>query len=240
MSEATAEKKDELAVREKNVSGLEEEKKAVKAEAAKVQKTKEEIAPYIERINTLEEDEKNIQNRQAELDDQAQKQHFKEFNLTTREKELDKRTKTQEQKEKEADERIAFEKEKIESDKEEVSSRSLVLDERESALDSKVESIEADRIRNEEVAKENEEASASLNLKCILQKPPGPTRMIMWFPTLRTAVRKLLQNSIMQSAALRTSFRAEPQDDAAKDHQKKLRYRATIIEEISRSQTCKQ
>ena len=160
LSEATAEKEEELAVREKNVSGLEEEKKAVKAEAAKVQKTKKEIAPYIERINTLEDDEENVQVRQAELDDQEQMQHFKEFNLTTREKELDKRAKTQEQKEKEADERIAFEKEKIQSEKEEVTSRSLALDERESALDSKAESIEADRIRNEEVAKVNEETAA--------------------------------------------------------------------------------
>lgn len=160
LSEATAEKQEELAAWEKNVSGLEEKKKAVKAEAAKIQKTKEEIAPYIKRINTLEEDEKNIQDRQAELDDQAQMQHFKEFNLTTREKELDKRAKTQEQKEKEADERIAFEKENVQSEKEEVTSRSLALDERESALDSKAESIEADRIRNEEAAKTNEETAA--------------------------------------------------------------------------------
>lgn len=97
----------------------------------------------------LEEDEEKVQVRQAELDDQAQMQNFKEFNLTPREKELDKRAKSQEQKEKEADERIAFEKERIESDKEDVPSHSLALDERESALDSKSDSIEADRIRNE-------------------------------------------------------------------------------------------
>lgn len=132
----------------------------MKAEVTKVQKTKEEIAPYIERIDTLEEDEEKVQVRQAELDDHAQLQHFKEFNLTIREKELDKRAKSQEHKEKEADERIAFEKERIESDKEEVEARNLSLDKSESALDSKAESIEADRIRNEETAKANEEAAA--------------------------------------------------------------------------------
>lgn len=133
LNEATEEKEEKLKERERNVSSLEKQKKAVEAQAIQNQKDKEKIAPYLERIDNLVEDEKKANVRQVELDEQAL---------------------FQAQKEKESDERIAAEKAQVESEKEAVAVRSLSLDER-----SKY--VEADKLQNEEDAKHNAEVAAT-------------------------------------------------------------------------------
>lgn len=81
LNEATLEKEEELVQREKAVSGLEEKKKSVEVAAAEVQKAKEKVAPYLERIDTLVEDEKKVLVRNKELDerDSLQRQREKSF-----------------------------------------------------------------------------------------------------------------------------------------------------------------
>lgn len=144
LNEATEEKEEKLKEREKNVSSLEKQKKAVEAQAIQNQKDKEKIAPYLERIDNLVEDEKKANVRQVELDEQAL---------------------FQAQKEKESDERIAAEKAQVESEKEAVAVRSLSLDERS-------KNIEADKLQNEENARHNEEVAAinEKNAKEITEK----------------------------------------------------------------------
>lgn len=144
LNEATEEKEEKLKEREKNVSSLEKQKKAVEAQAIQNQKDKEKIAPYLERIDNLVEDEKKANVRQVELDEQAL---------------------FQAQKEKESDERIAAEKAQVESEKEAVAVRSLSLDERS-------KNIEADKLQNEENARHNEEVAAinEKNAKEIAEK----------------------------------------------------------------------
>ena len=57
---------------------MEKQKKAVEAQAIQNQKDKEKIAPYLERIDNLVEDEKKANVRQVELDEQALFQAQKE------------------------------------------------------------------------------------------------------------------------------------------------------------------
>ncbi len=91
LNEATEEKEEALAQRERNVSGLEKQKEDVEAMAAEVQREKEKVAPYIERIDNLVEDEKTVQLRKTELNEQAafQNQRDIDFERISNAKEAD-------------------------------------------------------------------------------------------------------------------------------------------------------
>ena len=139
LNEATEEKEEALAQREKNVSGLEKQKEAVEAMAVEVQKDKEKVAPYIERIDNLVEDEKTVQLLKTELNEQAvfQNQRDIDFERISNAKEADIASR----------QKSAVEKE-------------TSLGTWESDLKNLASTVEKDKTQNAEVAKLNEENAA--------------------------------------------------------------------------------
>lgn len=139
LNEATEEKEEALAQREKNVSGLEKQKEAVEAMAAEVQKDKEKVAPYIERIDNLVEDEKTVQLRKTELNEQAAFQNQRDIDF----------------------ERISNAKEAdIASRQKSAAEKETSLGTWESDLKNMASTVEKDKTQNAEVAKLNEENAA--------------------------------------------------------------------------------
>lgn len=139
LNEATEEKEEALAQREKNVSGLEKQKEVVEAMVAEVQKEKEKVAPYIERIDNLVEDEKTVQLRKTELDEQAafQNQRDIDFERVSNAKEAD-----------------------IASRQKSAAEKETSLGTWESDLKNMASTVEKDKTQNAEVAKLNEENAA--------------------------------------------------------------------------------
>ena len=139
LNEATEEKEEALAQREKNVSGLEKQKEAVEAMAAEVQKDKEKVAPYIERIDNLVEDEKTVQLRKTELNEQAAFQNQRDIDF----------------------ERISNAKEAdIASRQKSAAEKETSLGTWESDLKNMASTVEKDKTQNAEAAKLNEENAA--------------------------------------------------------------------------------
>ena len=139
LNEATEEKEEALAQREKNVSGLEKQKEAVEAMVAEVQKEKEKVAPYIERIDNLVEDEKTVQLCKTELNEQAAFQNQRDIDF----------------------ERISNAKEAdIASRQKSAAEKETSLGTWESDLKNMASTVEKDKTQNAEVAKLNEENAA--------------------------------------------------------------------------------
>ncbi|MCR4735917.1 MAG: hypothetical protein K5829_13035 [Treponema sp.] len=130
------EKAEELVKREAVVAGLENEKKSIELKASELQKEKEKVEPYLERIDTLVEDELIIQRRLRELNEQAAIQRQKEKNF---------KEKTEAEKEE-----MKFRLEKIEEKEAELKKKEAVLIEQEKIIDIK-------RSQNEELSKLNSE-----------------------------------------------------------------------------------
>lgn len=139
LNEATEEKEEALAQREKNVSGLEKQKEAVEAMVTEVQKDKEKVAPYIERIDNLVEDEKTVQLRKTELNEQAAFQNQRDIDF----------------------ERISNAKEAdIASRQKSAAEKETSLGVWESDLKNMASTVEKDKTKNVEDAKLNEENAA--------------------------------------------------------------------------------
>lgn len=136
LNEATEEKEEALAQREKNVSGLEKQKEAVEAMVAEIQKEKEKVAPYIERIDNLVEDEKRVQLRKTELNEQAAFQNQRDIDF----------------------ERISNAKESdIASRQKSAAEKETSLGVWESDLKNMASTVEQDKTQNAEAAKLNKE-----------------------------------------------------------------------------------